>query len=349
MVNGEAVLLTPGGGPGILAQLAALKSSTRYACRTVLADSNPASGNLFLPEVDAAYRLPACDSADYLPTLLRLIVRERITVIYSGLDEEMPVLAHKRTALAEAGCGLLLPPAQALEVCLDKAASFRRLDGTVRMPRTWFVDDGFDADEVWRETDGRVVVKVAASRGGRHVYMPEDREEYDFVLGRLRRIAGREDLRFLAQQLIEGDEYNVSSLHDLDDRLIYAVSRRKFETRRMKSTTTAAVIQRNDAVIDQALAAVAGLGLTPGFNNAEIIVSAEDGLPYLIEVNGGRTAAQDMNLVAAGINLTDLLIDILRGEAVTPFSHPADGKAILKIRKDVVVDYADIEQQVLVP
>ncbi|MBU0516556.1 MAG: ATP-grasp domain-containing protein, partial [Proteobacteria bacterium] len=151
-------------------------------------------------------------------------------------------------------------------------------------------------------------------------------------------------LRFIAQELIRGVEYNTTSLHDHDGRVIYAISRRKFEDRPVKSTTTAAVIERRDEVIDQALTAVKALNLVPGFNNVESIVSDQDGQPYLIEVNGGRTAAQDMNIVASGVHLTDMLIDLAVGRAVSPVSHPPAGTCILKIRRDVVVDYSQVKR-----
>ncbi len=302
-----------------------------------------------MPEVDAAYQLPPCDDKSYIPALRRLIERERIGVLYSGLDEELPILAHYRDVIEALGCRILLPPEEALQRALDKQLMDECLRNRIRMPRTWFLDNDFAADRVWAELEGRVVIKVLASRGGRHVYMPENRDEYDFILRRVARLSAGGTMRFLVQELIEGDEFNVSTLHSCDGQLVYAVSRRKFEKRRNKSTTTAAVIERNDAMIALAVTAVETLGLMPGFNNVELIASQRDGLPYLIEVNGGRTAAQDMNILASGINLTDLLIDLVHGIRVDPISHPPDGKAILKIRKDVVVDYAEIEARVLVP
>ena len=92
--------------------------------------------------------------------------------------------------------------------------------------------------------------------------------------------------------------------------------------------------------------AVSGMGLTPGFNNVEVIVSHDDDQPYFIEVNGGRCAAQDMNIVASGVNMMDLLVETLTGETITPIDHVPDGKAILKIRRDVVVDFASIQNMV---
>jgi carbamoyl-phosphate synthase large subunit len=337
-------LCTCGGGPGILAQVAALRQSSKYAARVLLADFSPASGNLFLPEVDGHFRIPPCTAPDFIPALLRLIERERIDFLYSGLDEEIPVVAAHRAVLEAAGCRVLVPAPDALLAALDKARTEALLRGKVRMPRTVTLDTAFDADRAWTEFDGRVVIKVAASRGGRHVYIPEDREEYDYVLERVRRLMARESLVFLAQECIDGDEFNVTTLHDPAGREIYAFSRRKFETRKVKSTTTAAVVERNDAVIAEARKAVTHLGLIPGFNNVEIIVSHADGLPYMIEVNGGRTAAQDMNVVASGVLITDLMMDMLRGETVTPVAHIPDGLASLKIRRDVIVPFASIEE-----
>src|SRR5262249_3578889 len=116
------VLLTCGGGPGTLAHLAALKQSTKYDARVILADGSPASGNLFLPDVDARYRIPNCDQPDFVPALERLIRRERVGYLYSGLDEEMPVIARHRMAFEALGCKLLMPPADSLDAALDKRA-----------------------------------------------------------------------------------------------------------------------------------------------------------------------------------------------------------------------------------
>ncbi|MBU1741867.1 MAG: hypothetical protein KKC37_09990, partial [Proteobacteria bacterium] len=168
------ILLTPGGGPGILAQVASLRRSMKYQARIVLADANPASGNLYLPEVDAAYVLPPCHSPDYLAALLRLIDKEGVQVHYSGLDEEIPILAAHRAKIEAAGCRLVIPPAAALEDSLDKIATHRLLQGRVLQPLTYVLDEGFDGPATYEALGGRVIIKAATLRGGRHIYLPED-------------------------------------------------------------------------------------------------------------------------------------------------------------------------------
>jgi len=335
--------MTTGGGPGLPAILRSLKQSDLYDVRTILCDINPATGNFFLPDVDARYIIPPYHNSDFIESLISLVKRENVDYFYSGLDEEIPVISANQNLFEQAGCKLLIPSVSALEKAWDKALMWKNLNSFVRQPRSWLLSSIGDGVEQFNELSGRVIIKVSKSRGGRLIFMPENREEFDFYLNKARRLWNEHGNDFLIQEFIEGDEYNVSTLFDLNGQCIYAVSRRKFETRKIKSTTTAAVIERNDDVIKQAISALEKLGLNKGFNNVEIIVSKVDGLPYLIEINGGRTAAQDMNIVASGINVTDLMISILKGRDVQPVEHPVDGLASLKIRMDMIVNMEEIE------
>jgi glutathione synthase/RimK-type ligase-like ATP-grasp enzyme len=337
------VLLTCGGGPGTIVHGIALKKAAGYDVRVVMADSNPASGNLFLPWVDARYRIPSYTSDDFVPALLRLIQREKVGLIYSGLDEELSILSRSASQFSKHGCSLLLPPADVLETALDKLACHDKLQQHIRMPGTWRLSNIHDVAALYNELDGRVILKVSASRGGRHIYMADSLKEFLCYVDLARRLECDCGQPFMIQEYIKGTEYNVSSLHDASGKLIYAVCRRKFENRLIKSSTTAAAIEKNDAVIAMALKSIDMLDLRPGFNNVEIIIGDHDKQPYLLEINGGRTAAQDMNLLAAGINFSEMLIDITHGRNVAAVSHPQNGKAILKIRTDVVVDLEDID------
>ncbi|MBT5399780.1 ATP-grasp domain-containing protein [bacterium] len=338
-------LLTPGGGPGILALVHSLKISKKYQVRIVMADSNPASGNMFLESIDKRYQIPNCHDSEFIPAMLRLIKCECIDYYYSGLDEEMPVISRNKELINAIGCKVLLPPEGSLEKSWDKLATHKFLERTeVRLPRTWVLSDLQDPLVIFKKLTGRVIIKGISSRGGRYIDIPEDQEEFICAIKRAYKIREQTGMEYILQEYIIGAEYNVSTLHDNNKRLIYAVSRRKFEERKIKSTTIAAVIHQRDDVIEQALYVINEMKLVPGFNNVEMVVSDNDGLPYFIEVNGGRAAAQDMNIVASGINITDLFIDLAEGRNVKSIPHPKDGLASLKIRSDVIVDYSDIIQ-----
>ena len=337
-------LLTPGGGPGILALVHSLRVSNKYQARIIMADSNPASGNMFLESIDKRYQIPACNDSEFIPALLRLILFEHIDYYYSGLDEEMPILAKNKELINAAGCKLLLPSQDSLEISWDKLKTYEFLKKTgVRQPKTWVLSNLQDPVEIFKELEGCVIIKGIASRGGRYIEIPENKDEFICAIKNSQRVSVQTGMEYILQEYIVGTEYNVSTLHDNNGELIYAISRKKFEKRKIKSTTIAAVIHKRDDVIDQALYVIKKMKLIPGFNNVELVVS-DDGLPYFIEVNGGRTAAQDMNIVASGVNITDLFIDIVEEQHVETIPHPKNGLASLKIRSDVIVDYSDIKQ-----
>ncbi len=335
-------LLTCGGGPGTLQWLAAVKESKLWAGRVILVDINAASGNLFLPEVDQRLTIPSCSNKTFIPSICKIIQEEEIAYLYSGLDEEIPVLAAHADEIAHAGAKTFMPDLNGLDLAWDKWKMFKALHGKVNTPMTWILEPN-NLKEPYDSLHGRLLIKKAIGRGGRDILLPCDQDEYIFYASRLAAQNKDQVEKYLAQQLIQGSEFNVSTLHDAHGNLVYSVSRRKFESRQIKSTTVAAVIEKNDDVISTALSALHNLGLEKGFNNVELIVSEQDGKPYVIEVNGGRTAAQDMNLLASGINTAELLVTLANGESVDPIPHPLDGTAILKIRKDVVVQLSDIE------
>ncbi len=335
-------LLTPGGGPGILALAYSLKNSKKYKARLIMADSNPASGNMFLEYVDECYQIPLCTDKNFISAIIKLVKLENIDYYYSGLDEEMPIIAKYKHLIAAEGCKLLLPSELSLNNAWSKLNTYKLLKrSNIQMPKTVLLHNVDNIDEVFNNFGGVVVVKGSNSRGGRYIDIVDDIDKLRKAIQNSQSIASKIGMKFLLQEYIKGTEFNVSSLHSDKNIPIYAISRRKFENRMIKSTTNAAVIDFKENVINQALSAITAMNLFPGFNNVEIIVSSDD-TPYLIEVNGGRTAAQDMNIVKSGINITDLFIDIVEGKNVKPIKHPKNGLASLKIRSDVIVNYDDI-------
>ncbi|MDA1001019.1 MAG: ATP-grasp domain-containing protein [bacterium] len=329
------VLLVAAGSPGDVTIIRGLKQSPRYDVTLYAADIDPYKGNLYLPEVDRAYVIPRYDAPNYRETLLELVRRLRIDVLISDLDEELPALSDFGPQLEEAGCRIVLPGSDGLATCLDKLATFRRLDGRVPQPLTLDGDDGEAGRNLLRSL-GRVILKARYLRGGRGVDLVSSEAEYAFY-EELHRKRGP----FVVQEFAEGDEYNCSSLHDMEGNLIYAATRVKLEDRLNKANTIAARIVEQPAIRKTALETLRALGLERGFNNVEVILAG--GEPKVVDVNGGRWAGQDMNLLASGINPAELYLDLALGRDVSPLEVPL-GATSLKIKVDVVVDAQRISQ-----
>lgn len=327
------LLYTGFGSPSTPAMLDALGRSRRYRAHVIATDMQPLAGNLYLQDVERRYVVPeAGPSLDYVDAVCDLIVRERAEVYLSTCEEEYIWVARHRERLEALGCRLLLPPFDALAVSYDKRCTYQTLRQrgypypfipTVERPTPG------DAAEIVRSFDGQVILKATDRSGAREIHLVTDAGD----LERRLTSAHQRGVDCIAQRFMQGREWNVSTLHDHGGRVVYAVPRRKIEDRPIKSSTLAAVIEDHALIRAAAIDVVERLGLTPGFNNVELL--EVDGQPYLIEVNGGRIAAQDQNLVAAGINLADLFLDLSFGEPVAPVRSYQRGVVSLKVRVDV--------------
>jgi len=328
------LLYTGFGSPSTPAVLEALSRSRRYRARIIATDMQPLAGNLYLAQVERRHLVPrAGPSLAYVDAVCDLIKREGAEVYLSTCEEEYIWIAEHRTRLERLGCRLFLPPYEALAVAYDKRRTYRALrEAGYAFPLIPTVDEPRpeDAASIWDRFDGDAILKATDHSGAREIHLPEDAAD----LGRRLADAQARGIDCIVQRFLRGAEWNVSTLHDHEGRLIYAVPRRKIEDRPIKSSTLAAVIEDHDAVRTAGLEVVERLGLTPGFNNVELL--DVDGEPYLIEVNGGRIAAQDGNLVAAGINLADLFLDLVFDRPVDPVATYRRGVVSLKIRVDVI-------------
>lgn len=336
------VLLLSAGSPGDFTIIKGLKKSARYNVTLHAADMDPLKGNLYLPEIDSAHIVPRYDAPNYWDVVFGLVRKFGVEVLMDDLDEGLPSLASREHELKNLGCNIVLPDAESLRICLDKALSSHALFRVVPQPKEEMVGYGSvwpkEATKKLKKYRGRCILKPSNLRGGSGVYLATSKEELIFYADKLSK-----DGPFLIQEYIIGEEYNCSTLHDLNGRLIYAATRLKLETRLVKSNTIAAEVVDYPPVRDAALDAISKLGLDRGFNNVEIIV--RDNMPYVIDVNGGRWAGQDMNLLASGINQAEFYLDLALGVPVEPIEVPI-GVISLKIKSDVLINRSKLDQVV---
>ena len=339
------LLFTGIGSPSTPAVLEAIRCASRYRVTIIGTDMNMLAGNMYLPDVERRFMLPEANaSLAYIDAVCELIERERADLYFSTCEEEYIWIARYRSRLEAVGCRVFLPPYDALAVSYDKRRTYEILAArgyAHPLIPTVYHPSGQDPDAIYDRFGGRVIIKAVDRSGARELYVPDSREEFRLQFDR----ASRSPVDFIVQEFLTGAEWNVTMLHDEGGRLIYAVPRRKLETRRIKSSTLAAVIEDNDVIRAAAVDAVERIGLCPGFNNVELI--EVDGRPYLIEINGGRIAAQDQNILAAGINMMEDMFDILYEIPVTPVTDYRRGLVSLKIRLDVITTVESLARPAL--
>ncbi|WP_457564440.1 ATP-grasp domain-containing protein [Caminibacter sp.] len=327
------LLVTTAGGSGIYPVIEAVKSS-KYDINLVLVDASKIAGALY--EVDKSYIIPMVSEKEFFCVFKEIIKKEKITHLLSFLDEELNFLATKKDELDKLEVKHLIPNLSPLLKTWDKIETFKSLKEY--MPKSFILEENLDLKKIWEELNGNLLLKPALSRGGRGIIIPEDFEEFEFFAKKFL----KKQIPYLISKFIQGKEYNITTLFDKDGNVVYAIPRWKFEERIIKSGSKASVIVENKKVVNFALEVLNKIGLNYGFNNVEVIEN-DEGI-FLLEINGGRIAAQDMNIVKAGVNFVDLFIDIVENRKLTKVTYKK-GVCNIKTLRDIWVDFEDIEKK----
>jgi len=334
------VLITGGGGPGYPLFYKALRDSKVYKIKVVAVDLNKYAGNLYKKEwVDVAYHVLPNNSPKYFNQILRIIENENVDILISAVDEELSLFSKNRERLKESGCYIVLPPVHALENSYDKGITYTILQEKFKMPKTFVYNPGLDMRKIFDQLDGKVVIKLSRSRGNRFAYIIDNYEELRFYVKKLDKT--KKD--FLIQQYIGGREFNISLMFDKEGKCIYSICREKMDPPAIRPNTTAGLIRRNKEMEQAAIDATKMMELFPGTSNVEFLMDKKGGI-YLIEINGGRHAAQDMNLIHCGINIPEMIISMAIGKDVQPIDdfQIKEGAFCLKYTDEIIVDFSDV-------
>lgn len=241
------------------------------------------------------HHIPMASAPDFLGALNRLCEDLQTDLLVPGVDEELSAIAHGRNAFP---CGVLLPPASFVDVHLDKLASQAHLKTLgVPVPET-------ESLPLRNRVGFPCVVKPRTGRGSRQVAVVRSEEELQAHVVLCRRPP--ED--FIAQELLEGDEYTVTVVADTSGHL-RAVVPVKVAIKR--GITLRASTTHDDAVLTACVSIHAAHPVSGCFNIQLIRTAAGVVKPF--EVNP-RVSTTTCLALAAGVDF----VDLYRSEAPVP-------------------------------
>jgi carbamoyl-phosphate synthase large subunit len=185
------VLVTGAGGPAAIAAMKSLREDP--AVELLAADMDPWAAGLYLVPSQERTLIPAGAAPDFVDVTLARCRAMRVDVLLPTVDAELRPLARARPAFAAAGVDLLLAPAAALDVILDKLLLARRCAGVVRVPGTEAFTPSVDPAS-WSYP---VVVKPRTGSGSRGIMIATSAAE----LSAMERSPG-----LIVQEFLPGDE-----------------------------------------------------------------------------------------------------------------------------------------------
>ena len=284
-----SILVTgAGGGAG----LSILKSLQDTEHRVIAADGEVLATGLYT--TGKGYVVPYATSPAFIERLLEICEIERVRLLFSGLDAELPVLARHRKVFDEHGVTLVVSDERVVQICDDKLATSEFLAGQgLPFPKTCMLSD-LAGDALAFPLVIKPRVGGARSKG---VQMVKTSAE-------LRRVRDELDgAMFVAQELIDGPEYTCGTI-TLDGYCRGAIVVRRI----LRDGDTYKAFVERDAALEAFVTEVANR-LQP-FGPCNFQLRMRQGVPYIFEFNG-RCSGTTYCRALAGFNEARMIADFL--------------------------------------
>lgn len=273
--------------------------------RLLVTDSDPLAVGAAI--ADNSYISPTFDDPEYGEWMLSLCKRERVTLVMSLLPEELLRLEAMRASFINIGVQLVGMPEDSLQNCIDKRQHHIICAGTgFRTPPSWNLKE---LDTI-PSAAFPLLAKEIAGKGSRGMFHVSNKAELLALVADLTERG--KDANYLLQSLLEGQEYGIDLVNNLESRPVAVFVRRKL---RMRNGETDIAETVNDHSLEAAGRALASKLAHQGVVDCDVIRC--DGIDYLLDVNvrfgGGYIFSQE-----AGANVPAAITSWLRGKIPVP-------------------------------
>ena len=265
------------------------KEATGGSGKVIAADMSPTAPAMAL--ADVARVVSDVYAEEYLDQILQICLEEKVDLLISLNDLELPVLSPHRQRFEEAGIRLLISEQEVIDICFDKYRTVQFCeDLNMGTPRTYLsLDEAKKALESG-ELSFPIVVKPRWGSASIGLEFPADMEElelaYRLVTLRVSRSilseASKEDAEraVLIQEMIDGTEYGLDILNDFSGKTVQVYVKEKLA---MRAGETDKSVLRDKPELE-ALGFRVGQALGH-IGNVDCDMFEKDGKYYLLELN----------------------------------------------------------------
>jgi carbamoyl-phosphate synthase large subunit len=332
-VSGINAIDNPGPGTGIAKSL----KESKLGVRTIGLAYDAMEPGIYMDWViDKSYILPypSGDVESYITRLLDIHKIERIDVIISALDAELPVFMKLESELARHGIRIMVPSRQSFrDRSKDKLADLAPKLG-LRHPSTMAVTRVAELEKAAEEYGFPLMIKGPFYEAFK-VNSKEEAEK------QFHSLAAKWGFPILAQQVIEGEEYNLIGLGDGEGNDIGHLAIKKMVITKLGKVWTNVSI-RNERIFDACKKFVELSKWRGGFE-LELMLDPEKNELYMIEVNP-RFPAWVYMATGCGINLPERMVNhLLTGDCAKHSDYEA-GKIMVRFTDELISDIKAFER-----
>ena len=262
---------------------------------TIAADPSPLAPAQYAADLRVAP--PRIDDPEYVPFLLDLCEQHNVGAVVPLTDLDIEVLAAARPKLPA-----FVPDAEIARDTFDKFAAHELLlrHGLPSPPTVLPPDE---------PASYPVMVKPRQGSGARSIHPAGDREEMEFFIRYVKEPV-------MVQRLMQGPEFSIDLLSDLDGRCLNAIPRTMIESRGGESIKGTVI--KDDELIELGRSVVEALGVrgpctVQAFRDKEIGLGITD-----VNTRFGGAFPAPMYAALPGYTYPELIVKMALGESVEP-------------------------------
>ncbi len=270
-------------------------------------------------EADESVVTPVIYDPAYIPFLVDYCRQKKITALIPLFDIDIPVLAQHKDEFREAGTHVITAGAAFAEICNDKWETFAFLRKNGFMAPETFVRLE-DAKMALRAgvVNYPLMVKPRWGMGSIGVFQADNERELDVFYEKTRSAVINSYLKYesaqdldecvLIQEMIDGQEYGLDVMNDLDGQYQNTVVKKKLA---MRSGETDCAVTVDEPDVKEIGHKIAELSRHEGNLDVDCF-RAKDGTIYVLEMNARFGGGYPFSHLA-GVDLPRAIVGWLKG------------------------------------
>ena len=263
---------------------------------------------------------PLIYDENYIPFLLEYCKENRIDILLSLFDIDLPVLARNKDKFAEIGTKVIVSDEKTVEICNDKWKTYLFLkEHGFNTPKTYLTLQKTMLALETGELKYPIVIKPRFGCGSIALSVAEDELALLYYYSRNVRTINKSYLKYesgsvedkiIYQECLKGQEYGVDIINDLNGNFRNSIVKKKIAMRAGETDIAEIVDER--VLYEE----TKRLGeRTKHIGNMDCDLFLVDGKPYILEMNarfGGGYPFSHMS----GCNLPEAIVRWVKGESV---------------------------------
>jgi carbamoyl-phosphate synthase large subunit len=291
------ILITSAGSTNGVNVIKVLKEQKELKLFLIACDMNPLAAGFYM--ADKYFVAPKANSPNFIPTILKICKKERVQIIIPTFSYELPFFAKNKAIIEKEGIKMAISDYETFLITEDKLKTYEYFEKwKIPFPKVYS-----ESEILEKKVKFPVIIRPISASGSKDVVKVNNWEELYFFKKYIK--------NSFVQEFVEGEEYTIDGINDLQGEMIAASPRIRLEIKgglAVKSITV-----NSPEMVKFTKKIVEGFKIKGPFNVQCIKKGKEI---KFTEVNSRFPSGGLPLTVKAGLNIPLILVKLLLGKKI---------------------------------